>query len=531
MINNNSSTLPQIKPHASLQNIVLFQTPVKSDFSVFLEEVVAFWHRYPNIQVAITSDLDAKALEEKRLRIQDKEFEEQQRTQSLFTDADLLASKEVASKAELKLASGRPRTPSLVVFIAAMMTGFQGSLYGSPQWTLLKESMSLRSLLDHHGYTLPAPNTLGPLIGHISEATLVLIHRAQLADVLEEGLDAFDKICIDSTAVKASSCWPTDSSVIYRLFERACRLGRKLDRFGLKPLADDKAMDWLNELQRTGKAIALLGSGKHREKRLKELYRDYFLCATNLSQKLLGQVREMFIESEKHLPQLCPSRRKQAQTVVDTIWEDISAAIKTLEQSIKRIEKGISAKARERVLSLADKSAAYIEKGGRQAVIGYKAQLARSDSGFVTALILEEGNGADSGKLLPLTQETIQNTQKIPSSLSSDDGYSSQAGLEAVLKLGVKKVSISGSKGRALLGEVLWNSEDYVAMRSNRSAIESLMFTLKCNHRFGKLGRCGIEAVRSELTLKIIAYNFDRMIFVRKQNANVDEDEVLESCG
>jgi len=239
----------------------------------------------------------------------------------------------------------------------------------------------------------------------------------------------------------------------------------------------------------------------------------------------------MLIESEKQLPQLCPSRRKQVQTVVDTIREDVFGAIMTLEQSIKRIEKGISAKARERVLSLADKSAAYIEKGGRHPVIGYKAQLARSDSGFVTALILEEGNGADSGKLLPLTQQTIENTQKIPTSLSSDDGYSSQAGLEAVLKLGVKKVSISGSKGRALLGEVLWNSEDYVAMRSNRSAIESLMFTLKCNHRFGQLGRCGIQAVRSELTLKIIAYNFDRMILVRKKNANVEEDEVLESCG
>jgi len=51
------------------------------------------------------------------------------------------------------------------------------------------ESASLRTLLDDLGYTLPAPHTVGPLIKRLSERTLSLIHRAQLADILAAGLD------------------------------------------------------------------------------------------------------------------------------------------------------------------------------------------------------------------------------------------------------------------------------------------------------------------------------------------------------
>jgi len=506
----------------------MFQTPVKSDFSDFLDEIVAFWFRHPKVEVAITSDLDAAALERKELRIEDENFKLAQ-TRSLFTDTELLASKVKETKPK-QLLSGRPRTASFVVFIAAMTTGFQGSLYGSPQWTLLKESMSLRSLLDDFGHTLPASNTLGTLIGEISQSTLELIHRAQLADVLDEKLDAFDKITADSTAIKASSCWPTDSSVIYRLFERAYRLGGKLERFGLSSLADTQADCWLKQLQKTAKGIALLGSGAHRAKRLKSLYQEYFLCACKLGDRLLEQLKSLLVESEKRFPQLCPSQRKQAQTIVEQIKDDTYAMVKTLLQSMERIETGVSAKARERVLSLNDASAAFIEKGGRQAVIGYKAQLARSDYGFVTALILEEGNGADSGQLLPLTQETIANTMQTPLSISCDDGYSSKAGLDAVVEIGIKQVSISGSKGRALLGEELWNSEDYVGLRTYRSAVESLMFTLKYNHGFGQLGRSGINAVRSELKLKVIAYNFDRMILIRARRKNEQPPEFLAAA-
>jgi len=77
-------------------------------------------------------------------------------------------------------------------------------------------------------------------------------------------------------------------------------------------------------------------------------------------------------------------------------------------------------------LSLSDSNAAYIQKGGREAVIGYKPQVGRSGNGFVSALITPEGNAADSGQLDPAIVEHIRCTKVIPAEVSTDDGYANQ---------------------------------------------------------------------------------------------------------
>jgi hypothetical protein len=110
-------------------------------------------------------------------------------------------------------------------------------------------------------------------------------------------------------------------------------------------------------------------------------------------------------------------------------------------------------------------------------------------AGFVTALVLPEGNAADSPHLVPMVQEQITNTGVIPSMASADDGYSSQEGLEEVLGLGVKVVSISGAKGKKIIEARQWKSQPYRQARAERSAIESLVFTLKEGFEFGEMVR------------------------------------------
>ena len=58
--------------------------------------------------------------------------------------------------------------------------------------------------------------------------------------------------------------------------------------------------------------------------------------------------------------------------------------------------------------------------------------------------------------------------------------------MSRVLELGVKDVSISGSKGKKLIPEEDWTSETYSNARSDRSAVESLMFTRKHCFEFGQ---------------------------------------------
>jgi hypothetical protein len=88
-----------------------------------------------------------------------------------------------------------------------------------------------------------------------------------------------------------------------------------------------------------------------------------------------------------------------------------------------------------------------------------------------------------------MVKEQITNTKVIPSMASADDGYSSQEGLEEVLGLGVKVVSMSGAKGKKIIEARQWKSQPYRQARAERSAIESLLFTLKEGFEFGELVR------------------------------------------
>jgi len=124
-----------------------------------------------------------------------------------------------------------------------------------------------------------------------------------------------------------------------------------------------------------------------------------------------------------------------------------------------------------------------------------------------------------------MVKEQIANTGVIPSMVSVDDGYSSQAGRDEVLGLGVKVVSVSGAKGKKLIGESQWKSPDYRQARADRSGMESLMFTLKDGFDFAEMMRRGREHVRAEMLEKLLAHNVVQMLRVRQRLAEAKEND------
>jgi hypothetical protein len=97
--------------------------------------------------------------------------------------------------------------------------------------------------------------------------------------------------------------------------------------------------------------------------------------------------------------------------------------------------------------------------------VGYKPQLARSREGFVSALLVPEGNAADSAMCVPLVEAAVANTGVVPALASFDDGYTSAGNLARLKGMGVAGISFSGSKGRKLLGEELYGDRTAEAAR------------------------------------------------------------------
>jgi len=158
---------------------------------------------------------------------------------------------------------------------------------------------------------------------------------------------------------------------------------------------------------------------------------------------------------------LAPSRRLMGEEVLGLIADDLAALEQAASVCERRIMEQEKVPVAEKIISLSDSDASFIVKGGWNTVAGYRPQLARSGRGFVNALVLPRGNAADSPHLATMVKEQITNTGVIPSMASADDGYSTQQGLEEVLGLGLKVVSISGAKGKKLIEAQKWKSQPY----------------------------------------------------------------------
>ena len=75
---------------------------------------------------------------------------------------------------------------------------------------------------------------------------------------------------------------------------------------------------------------------------------------------------------------------------------DVTSLRQVIANCEARVLRKEKVAAQDKVLSVSDADAAFIVKGERDPVVGYKPQLARSRQGFVTGLLVPQGNASDS---------------------------------------------------------------------------------------------------------------------------------------
>src|ERR1700675_1091656 len=499
---------------------LIFLTSLDSQLNDFLNEIHQIARLEPSIVERIDEDLDLHAKKKKLLRLADAEF---LAGQTLDLPKLQLQLRELQID-QIQLETGRPRTDAYIVYLFLMLRGFNGGCKDQQARLLLEESITLRLWLEHLGLQLPHASTLSDNLNAVSNQTRALIHEVQLRYIIQQGLDDFQKCFIDSTAVEANTERPTDSIILVRLIARVCTAGGHLHRLDLLDMNPIGLLEQQEELRRLSQQIHFLTGKARAGAKRKKWYFQLIRRVRRLRKRLLRDLESVCrnLENRADLP---PSRRLMGEEALGLIAADLAA----LEQTANVCERRIMAQEKvpiaEKIISLSDSDASFIVKGGWNTVVGYRPQLARSGSGFVTALVLPRGNAADSRHLVAMVKEQITNTGAIPTMSSADDGYSRQEGLEEVLHLGVKVVSISGAKGKKLLEAQQWKSRPYRQARAERSAIESLIFTLKEGFDFGEMARRTHENVLAEMLEKVLAYNVFQIIRVRKKLSELEQME------
>jgi hypothetical protein len=511
--------LPAIVPDlASRPRQLVFLTPVDSQLNDFLNEIHQIAIFEPSIVERIDEDLDLHAKKKKLERLADAQFLAGQTPDLPKLQLQLRELK----LDNVELETGRPRTEAYLVYLFLMLRGFNGGCKDQHARLLLEESITLRVWLEHLGLELPPASTLSENINAVSNQTRGLIHQVQLRWILEQGLDDFQKCFIDSTAVEANTERPTDSTILVRLIARICTAGGNLHRLDLPDMNQIGLLEQQEELRRLSQQIHFLNGKARGAAKRKKVYFHLLRRARRLRKRLLRDLElvRRNLEGRTDLP---PSRRLKGEEALCLIAEDLAALEQAANVCERRVMEQEKVPMAEKIISLSDSDASFIVKGGWNTVVGYRPQLARSGGGFVTGLLLPRGNAADSPHLVPMVKEQITNTGVIPSVVSADDGYSSQEGLEEVLGLGVKVVSISGAKGKKIIEARQWKSQPYRQARAERSAIESLVFTLKEGFEFGEMVRRTHENVLAEMLEKMLAYNISQIIRVRKKLSELQE--------
>jgi len=495
----------------------LFLLPSDTEMTEFIEEVQNLGERFPEIYKMISEDQDALAKSKRDIRVLDRLYVHEKTSDIPGLESGSAAG---ACPSSAYLGKGRPRMSPELVFLFIGLRGYWGSVSDRDAYERMRDSMTLHVLFRNMGVSIPGVTTILENINCVTTATRNYIYRCQLGHILDERLDDFLDVQMDSTSVKASSSWPTDAGVILKLLSRVYARGGKLDRFGVESFKDFYMPTWLKELKAL--LFEINNTRSKKEKKLKTLYSRHLKTAHRALGYLSRTLEDRISEAEK--TDRLPSVRLALMEILGAMEDDLLALSAVLYYSEERIFNGVVLPSSQKILSISDSSAAFIKKGQRESVIGYKPQLCRSAKGFVTAMILEKGNPADSENLSPLVVLHKANTGVTPKLVSTDSGYASKKGYLDCIGLGVEDVCIGGSKGKALLSEELWLSEKYVSGRRMRSAVESLMFTLKYVFEFGLPRRRGLENVRDEMIEKITSYNFVKMLRMKRERRNAKED-------
>ena len=488
----------------------LFLPVPDTNFRELIAETLKLIKFCPEILKSIEADQEAHALRKKELRLADQRFYAEQ-----TAPLPGLCPEPEHAVGPSGLDVGRPRLPAESLLVFLMVRGYLGSVSDQKAYMFLRESMTLHEFLHARGLRLPGKRTLVENLNLVSEKTLERIHRAQLALASGEQLDDFKELTIDSTSVWANSAWPTDGKMILGLLERTFRQGGELKKFGLPGFRSGHVPRWFREMDKIEFRICLNAGKAHSNRKMKKGYRS-LLDKAKKAHKALG-MEWARCEEALNLSDHAPGQRVRLGLICEQIRGDLADAERVMEYCGERVFENKSRPSKEKVLSLSDDTAGFIKKGGREPVIGYKPQLVRSRQGFVAGLRVPKGNAADSAEFAPAVEMAMDRTGVVAELVSGDDGYATSKGRDALIGMGVKTVSISGAKGKKQTGEADWESEVHQEARANRSAVESLMFTLKYSHGFGRLERRGIEAVRQELWEKVLAYNTCRMIELRKR--------------
>jgi IS5 family transposase len=314
---------------------------------------------------------------------------------------------------------------------------------------------------------VPAKSTVAENVKKVRAETLEEINRLLVKQAAKEGLEKGRKVRIDSTVTETNIHEPSDASLLWDCV-------RVLTRLLEEAKATAGFTAWRDHTKRAKRRMLGVQRAKGKEKR-EPLYRDLL----KVSRKVLGYavtargtLSDSAKESERRLALELNRFRLLLESVID--------------QAERRVLKGETVSAGEKVVSVFEPHTDIIVKDGRETLYGHKVFLTGGASGLVLDCVIRDGNPADSTLCTPMLERQKEIYGRAPRQAALDGGFASKDNLREAKEMGVEDVCFSKKRGLKV-PEMVKSTWVYRKLRDFRAGIEGVISFLK--RAFG-LDRC-----------------------------------------
>jgi IS5 family transposase len=326
----------------------------------------------------------------------------------------------------------------------------------------------------------------------VKAETWEAIDKMVIAKAVQLGIEKGDKVRTDCTVVESNIHHPTDSSLLGDCVRVLVRLMKKASQeFGLT---------FKNRRLRAKRRVLGISNAKSMKERT-PLYRDL----AKVTEETLRQAQDI-AEQLDHVDCETASAVALAGAIQGEIRRYTPLVDQVLSQVERRVFRGESVPATEKIVSIFEPHTDIIIKSNRETEYGHKICLSTGASSLVTHVVVEQGNPADFTLATKMIERQKETFGKAPKQVSFDGGFATRANLTDLKALGVKDVAFH--KRRGIEVEQMTSSQRvYKKLRAFRAGIEGSISFLK---RVFGLERCtwrSFDSFRAYVHASVLACN------------------------
>ena len=355
----------------------------------------------------------------------------------------------------------------------------------------LSDSASFQAFARLPGHLFPKKSVLQKTISRIQAETWERINHCLLLDAKHERVELGKKVRIDSTVTETDIHAPTDSSLLWDGVRVMVRL-----LAAAQSMPGTPEIEYRNHQRRAKKRARAIIYTRGKDKKA-VLYRDLI----KVTMQSLG-----YLEKAKMILSVTGGATLQLEAWHAEVAHYLPLIKQVIDQAQRRVFQGESVPAGEKVFSLFETHTDIIIKGSRDIQYGHKLNLSSGKSGLILDVVVEEGNPADTDRLLPMLERHINHYGCAPKQVAVDGGYASKDNLVKAKACGIEDVAFHKKRGLRI-EEMVKSTWVYRQLRNFRAGIEA---GISCLKRAYGLTRCtwkGLVHFKSFVWSSVVAHN------------------------